>query len=46
MELNKLKIELINKLMNARLSEQEKQDVLKKAKEIIERDKSIDCNQK
>lgn len=39
MELNKLKIELIRKLMNANLSAEEKTEVLKKAKEIIERDK-------
>lgn len=41
MELNKLKIELINKLMNAKLSEEEKQEVLAKAKEIVERDKLL-----
>lgn len=41
MELNKLKIELINKLMNANLSPEEKQEVMKKAKEIVERDKLL-----
>ena len=39
MELNKLKIELIRKLMDANLSAEEKDEVLKRAKEIIERDK-------
>jgi hypothetical protein len=43
MELNKLKIELIRKLMNANLSAEEKQEIFAKAKEIIERDKSTDC---
>jgi hypothetical protein len=43
MELNRLKIELIRKLMNANLSAEEKQEVLAKAKEIIQRDKSTDC---
>ena len=41
MELNKLKIEIINKLMNAKLSEEEKQEIMKKAKEIVEREKLI-----
>lgn len=41
MELNKLKIELINKLMSANLSPEEKQEVLAKAKEIVERDKLL-----
>jgi hypothetical protein len=41
MELNRLKIELINKLMNANLSPEEKQEVMKKAKEIVERDKLL-----
>ena len=40
MELNKLKIELICKLSNANLSQEEKEELLKKAKEIIEREKS------
>ena len=43
MELNKLKIELIRKLTNANLSDEERKQVLAKAKEIIERD---DCKQK
>lgn len=43
MELNKLKIELIRKLTNANLSDEERKQVLAKAKEIIERD---DCKPK
>ena len=39
MELNKLKIELIRKLIDARLTEDERKEILQKAKEIIERDK-------
>lgn len=42
MELNKLKIELIRKLIDARLSPSERQEVLEKAKEIVEREKSTD----
>lgn len=43
MELNRLKIELIRKLMDANLSAEEKQEIFAKAKEIIERDKSTNC---
>lgn len=43
MELNKLKIELIRKLMSANLSQEEKQEIFAKAKEIIQRDKSTNC---
>jgi SNF2 family DNA or RNA helicase len=39
MELNRLKIELIRKLLDAKLSKDEQKDVLKKAKEIISKDK-------
>ena len=46
MELNRLKIELIRKLMNANLSQEEKQEIFAKAKEIIERVKSTDCKLK
>ena len=46
MELNKLKIELIRKLTNANLSDEERKQVLAKAKEIIQRDKSTDCKLK
>ena len=42
MELNKLKIELIRKIIDARLTKDERQEVLAKAQEIIEREKSID----
>ena len=38
MENNKLKIELIRKLIDARLTEDERRKVIAKAKEIIERD--------
>jgi hypothetical protein len=40
MELNKLKIEIIRKLMTANLSPEEKQELIAKAKEIIERENS------
>jgi hypothetical protein len=36
-------IELISKLTDAKLTEQEKKEVLVKAKKIIERDKLTDC---
>lgn len=39
MELNKLKIEIIRKLMDANVSQSQKDELLKKAKEIIEQDK-------
>ena len=38
-ELNKMKIELIRKLLDAKLTDKEKAEVLKKAKEIVSRDK-------
>lgn len=38
MDLNKLKIEIIRKLMDANLSTEEKQELIDKAKEIIKRD--------
>ena len=44
MELNKLKIELIRKIIDARLTKDERQEVLAKAQEIIEREKSIDSS--
>lgn len=40
MELNKLKIELIKKLLDAKLTDEEREDALRKAKEIIEREKT------
>ena len=46
MELNKLKIQLIRKLIDARLSPSEREEVIKKAKEIIEREKSTDSKPK
>lgn len=46
MELNKLKIELIRKLIDVNLSADERKDVLKKAKEIIEREKLTDSKPK
>lgn len=39
MELNKQKTELIRKLIDARLTKDEREQVISKAKEIIERDK-------
>lgn len=43
-KLNKMKIELIGKLLDANLSQEEKEEVLKKAKEIVSRDKKKPCS--
>lgn len=39
MELDKLKIELIHKLMDAKLSQEEKKELLAIAKEIVSRER-------
>ena len=38
METNKLKIELIRKLVSARLTQSEREEVMKKAKELIQKE--------
>ena len=38
METNKLKIELIRKLVGARLTQSEREEVMKKAKELIQKE--------
>ena len=43
MEITQLKIDLIRKLIGARLTSSERKEVVKKAKEIIERKKLTDC---
>lgn len=46
MEDNKLKIELIRKIIDARLTKDERKAVIAKAKEIIERDNLSNCKPK
>jgi hypothetical protein len=42
MDLNQMKIELIQKLINAHLTEEERDEILAKAKEIVSREPSTE----